>query len=117
MIAYVRGQFQKMKLRTVVEEFEYGSYEIENMQLRAGGFTFRPVAFLTPTDFARLKAAPGRHFDLTITGLQVRRKSANVTGEVVGHSGAQREIIVAATSVTYRRAPRIQPNALLRMRV
>jgi aminopeptidase S len=42
--AYVRDQFQRMGLRTVVEEFEFGSYEIENMQLRVGGSIFRPVS-------------------------------------------------------------------------
>ena len=32
-----------MGLTTVVEEFEFGSYEIENMLLRLSGSTFRPV--------------------------------------------------------------------------
>jgi aminopeptidase S len=42
-IAYVRNQFHKMGLRTVVEDFEFDSYGIEEMQLRLGGSTFRPV--------------------------------------------------------------------------
>ena len=42
-IAYVRGQFQQMGLSTAVEEFEFGSYQIDDMQLRVDEFTFRPV--------------------------------------------------------------------------
>jgi hypothetical protein len=158
-----------MGLTTVVEEFEFGSYEIENMQLRLGGSTFRPVfvafhpyagvfrfeglahlvdprdlssgaqfpnlengyvisappadsfrlmfqkpqliVFLASADFARLKAAPDRRFDLTITGRPVRRKSANVTGVVAGSPGAQREIIVSAHLDAYGSSPGAGDNA------
>ena len=43
-IAYIREQFQKMGLIPVVEDFEFGSYEIEEMQLRLGNFLCRPVS-------------------------------------------------------------------------
>jgi len=42
--AYVRDRFQEMGLTTAVEEFEFGSYDIDDMQLRVGEFTLRPVS-------------------------------------------------------------------------
>ena len=44
---YVQNQFRRMGLKVAVEEFEFGSYEIESAQLHVGGLTCRPslVAF------------------------------------------------------------------------
>lgn len=100
-IAYVRDQFQQMGLPTAVEEFEFGSYQIDDMQLRVGELTFRPV-FVGVNPYAGVL-----RFEGSATLIDPREMSSAALSNIEDH------YVISAASADYFRLVVRKPKLLV----